>query len=1595
MAGRRRSTALVAALVSAVFLVLALVLHQQGLDRADKLSSVIGAFSGIFAILLTILQSIGPGAEPRPADPAIAESGAPAPGGRGRRWPERLLTLTDRLLGGPERRVQRLTERLARGFQSDEASPSLARLYRRAIRLALRLDPAAARSVHTAYDDRIAEPLYTAAFTARDAAWLGAAVPAGPADALRVVVDIANRLGLRRVRDDARDRLVIVTAEGADPAAVIDTLEHLRRRNVLDEHTVRRAVTVYGRRRSLEAERDRWSRLFLALPAPLVPDLFPVALLLDRMDDAHRLMATPAEREQFMDRCLRSSDPATVRLALDQPYRPEHEASFRKLNIHMGALLLARHQPADALLYMREAGDTAGQSICHEQLRQYREAIEACPDDQPDRIAELVGRRLDEFDDMLRRRQFTEVAEETVALRKRLRQVKPKTEGLLRCRRYLARHLEQVVAAGRGYFRRRLDDQPRDGRDEVYRQWSLFEEAAGELDAAAERAVDGNLARRASGLYRRNDRYGDAERVLRGDRSPESLRERAKARLAGNDVVGAAECLAEAGDWSEAVDLFIRDDRRSDAKQLLVDALGDDALQDRRLAEILRANAEFRELAELCLRGLARPDLAATATGELRRLSRERALPDTVQQRVDEALDTIDGRGRQAFETKVAGYVARARTEIGREYSDIFGLDLGTSTCVVAIYGGDPPGVHLCRWRGRDHFPSTISIDRDGNEHTGLSGEELDANGIVQHFAETKMEMGTDVMLDGRPAGTDEPVKVRYRPEEVAARLITHGRTVVETFLAGRVRQRVAELATADIGEARPDWLGWMDQNYQLTVERSRAIVTVPARFPLKANKATRDACRIAGVELVRLIHEPTAACLAATRHGEKVDGRVVLVDFGAGTLDISLVEVSENFYDVQKILGQYRFGSRDFNRAIELELTRQLERQGLQGLDAQSVKRAVTLAAERFKIQLSNVERVESPITGPGGTAIVQLTRARLDQILGTDYRTLRSYCREVEHRPGDRMILVGGPMHAPPIRAVVKDALGIQELPIGEWRTAVAWGAALQGAVLSRRLRTILLQDVTPLPLGIAVADGQDGQRFTTLVEANSRIPLKRTQVFSTHADNQTSVDIQVYNGDLEPETRIGSFVLADIPPAKRGEPEIEVAFDIDESCILTVTATDRKTRRERSVQFTDTTLLSPPDVDAMRDRLRRARREREQRDKFRELAAALGALADLAETSRAGQAWLELEGRRARFVVPRTSRPAEVQRELAALFNEGAAHKARLDAAVARLDRYRGDVRAFLTDRPADPDRALATGAALLEQTTGAHQEFTKLLARVVAWNRLLAQEAAVNTGSRQRFRQLHDVGDYRRALEGVDYARLGEPADLERALHCLAETRQAAEYETLLRRCAAALGHVLLDPDRPADLLAERPALVLAVRAVRADGVSVLGTGTATADRTAVVSAHWLRTAAAGVDGAEPRLKAGLRRGGPVAATRRDGGPPRTAVLELERPLGTPPPRVGYHATVRVGDRIWVPTRGNGSADWTVVSGIVDTFRHDPGHDRPLYGLEIELSPRSQGGPLINDLGEVVGLVVAEGGSDRAFAVGLHPGDFPAGTRGQRR
>jgi molecular chaperone DnaK len=343
------------------------------------------------------------------------------------------------------------------------------------------------------------------------------------------------------------------------------------------------------------------------------------------------------------------------------------------------------------------------------------------------------------------------------------------------------------------------------------------------------------------------------------------------------------------------------------------------------------------------------------------------------------------------------------------------------------------------------------------------------------------------------------------------------------------VRERLRELAAADLGQVREEWLTWADQNFDLRLERPRAVVTIPAYFRNNQKHATRTACKIAGIDLVRLIHEPTAACIEAARQ-RHLTGTILVVDLGAGTLDFSLLDVSDGLYEAKAVGGDASFGSRDFDEAIVGALKTQLTDQGVTiSPTGGSAQRRLEVAAEKLKIDLSSQAQAQYVMRGlAGGTDVtVELDRAQLAVILTELLGKLRETCaafKEAElgkpARAPERMVLIGGPMLSPMVREAVEEAFGLKATLVRDPRLAVACGAAIQAAVLDGKCRNFLLMDITPLSLGVRTKTG-----YAELVAAHTPIPVRKSDTFTTTQDSQSEVQIEIFNGSLDGEAKIGA--------------------------------------------------------------------------------------------------------------------------------------------------------------------------------------------------------------------------------------------------------------------------------------------------------------------------------------------------------------------------------------------------------------------------------------------------------------------------------------
>ncbi len=484
----------------------------------------------------------------------------------------------------------------------------------------------------------------------------------------------------------------------------------------------------------------------------------------------------------------------------------------------------------------------------------------------------------------------------------------------------------------------------------------------------------------------------------------------------------------------------------------------------------------------------------------------------------------------------------------------IIGIDLGTSnSAAAALIGGRPTIIPSAEGAsiGGKAFPSVVAFTEDGQR---LVGEP------ARRQAVTNTE-GT-VMAIKRKMGTGEKVKIKdkeFSPQDISAFIL----------------QKIKQDAEAFLGD---------------TVEK--AVITVPAYFNDNQRQATKDAGEIAGLEVVRIINEPTAASLAYGLD-KKSDQKILVYDFGGGTLDVSLMEVGDGVFEVKSTSGDTQLGGTDMdNLVIDYIAEDFMNKEGIDLRSDKTANQRLREAAEKAKIELSttmqtsiNLPFITANQAGPKHLEMT-LTRSKLEELVMPVIVKTRQPMEQAIKDAGlstsdiTTIILVGGPTRMPVVQKFVSDIVGKEAERGVDPMECVAMGAAIQAGVLEGDVKDVLLLDVTPLSLGIETM----GEVFTQLIERNTTIPTKKSQIFSTAAENQTSVDIHVLQGEramAHDNTTLGRFTLVGIPPAPRGIPQIEVTFDIDANGIIHVTAQDKGTGKEQKITITSPHKLSEDEI------------------------------------------------------------------------------------------------------------------------------------------------------------------------------------------------------------------------------------------------------------------------------------------------------------------------------------------------------------------------------------------------------------------------------
>lgn len=1515
-------------------------------------------------------------------------------------------------------RLRRTVGKVEAAFRTDLRTEKdlrqAATLYGEVVRAVAETRPALALCLFRCFDTRLPAESYPLAFRPDDEGWLRRLADQEDQDALRLVMGLSARLSLHTPLVAARDRLAGLLGRHGDAGELVGQLLAWQDMRLLDVRVLETVVRDHLRHSSLEQNAAAWADLFAHLPVALLPDIFEVRLFLGRGADAVRLADTPARQQAALECCLRSGQLGEVTAGLELAERTT-SALVPVLHGRAGELLFQAGRYAEALPHHQAAGHAGRASECHERLGDIGAALAACPAGEPDRLIRLAGLRLPQIDELVERRDLGEALRQVDELVHHLDRARVSTAGLTACREEASRQRAAIMATGRRHFADRVRQAAAADRSAAFQAWSRFEEAAGAWTEAAGRAEDAGDRYRAHRLYCRAGRFGQADRVIEDERSPEALATRAASLEAGGDLVAAARLFEEAGRFEEATALFIAAGDFAAAAGCIVRWRGDEALEDPRLIDCLRRTGDIEQLVRRCLQtaeaadvaGRGKPAGSSAAAGtparsaglgtdELRRLRADALVPSYLLPEVDAVLAAADRTARRPFEARAAQWVAAARGETDRRFAGIWGFDLGTTTCTAAIYDRRAEQVVLCRARNETQFPSTLSLDSDGNELVGLRGEEILGGRVRGHISGSKRRMGTRQAYRIRDRS--------YRPEEVAARLIRHARGLVEGHLTEQVRERVGELARAALGEVRDEWLTWAERNHDLRITREQVVVTIPAYFRNNQKRATRDACRIAGVQAVRLIHEPTAACMSVARQ-RRLTGRVVVVDLGAGTLDVSLVEVNEDLYEVHRVLGDNNYGGNELDEAVTEALSARLRGDGIPVAPKSTARRRLAVAAEYLKVCLSSQDHAEYWLPGlvDNRDARVDLDRDSLAAILDKPLSRLRDICRtfsrtlvddpKTSGRP-DHLVLIGGPMLSPQVRGMVAEAFGLKPTVVADPRTAVASGAAIQAAVLAGVLREQVLLDVTPLPLGIRVMDDKDQETFSVVIDPNTRIPVERKETYSTYSDNQTAIQVEVFNGDLDASARIGQFRLSDIPALPRGVPQIEVTFAIDANCLLTVTAHDLGTGRRQSIQVDDATLLSPAELDTM------ARRREEQEERLHrqtmvaELRNQLHELVIEAEQDDGAALLAEFRDRLAAFRPTSEARDPQTETLLAEMFNPISGME--LERELADTAETLRDLVVNAKDHLGQETAASAVDPALLRHLTSRLEReldrLRPLLGRLTQYNAALVRFAVTAVDPLRLFRERHAAGDHAHALTVLGAATPDQPEDVERLLQCLAVVGDTSRYRQLLTDSADRLP---VQPARPlgpgsspeAESFHREIGLAqVAVANTLAGGIQVLGGGFLISAWLAVTSRHWL------VDhsGSRPEDLDPTR-----VTVVSDTGTHRVedvllpdvphcdvALLRLAKAAQmpqVPPLRLGYPNLAHIGDQVAVVTAPAGAEARTVSRGIIERFEAFPEQQLRVIRTSLAVPPTDSGNPLFNDLGEVIGVLTI-GGTPTATATG---------------
>lgn len=1330
---------------------------------------------------------------------------------------------------------------------------------------------------------------------------------------------------------------------------------------------------------------DPWQSFFTQLQPEELPPIHQVYALVDRyMEAADLAQAAQDDRSAMRYLMLLAGQENALRL-LNLANRLGDENAIAQAHDKVAESFWQENNYATALTHFQQAGNLERVSDCHQRLGELSLAIQSRPVITPEWVQEIRDLLENRVRLHIDRQEFLAA----VSLLKTVLEAWQEKSQVAEAER-TQRWLTEAMRTARSALNAELSSSEGESTD-LFKRWSLLEEAAGnylEAGLQAEKAQDYFAA---SVLFEKAGAFGQALVALQST-TPQAVDTRKKAQLleAGGDFFMAASLYEQLGDTEQAIALYAQAGEFVRAAELRQQQLDDESiLFDHQFQELLQKAGQVEQLAQLCAAKANTPGQSSTEKARLWRRIKDLAQQGLLGQKwldlVAIELPTIEVPKRQRFEQQAHKWVKNATKEVLADYIDAIGLDLGTSNSVVCLYNKREKKPEVVEKRRQRQIPSVFAIDQSGQELVGVNIPELLSKSPRAIITKAKREMGTDRKF--RAAGQE------YRAEEISARIIKFAREFAREYLQTKIAAKLSSIAAKNMGSTPPaDWVNEFLAQHPPVIPLNNIVITVPAYFNEAQKQATKTAGFLADINLLRLIHEPTAACLAQRIHEYKTE-TILVADLGAGTFDLSIIQAGDGVFEVQQIEGDNALGSADLDEIIYTHFSECAKTETGQEI-ARNSQAATRLrqACEELKIELSTQSEwtIDLPYLIGDRTIQLTLTRTELEQLAFPWLEKIRITCQKIHSQP-TRILLIGGGGLMPAVRKCINDVFHLEPNSAYDPLTVVARGAALQASILMGEVDNTLLVDVVPFSLGIKCRVQSGEFKFDRVIGKHTKIPTNKVQRYTTSEDNQTFVRIEVFQGESpvpEENFKIGEFILQGIPIAAAGIPQIDVQFDIDSNCLLTVTARDVGTGNEQRIAIADSHLLTPAQMNSLQMRFRESQLYQLSLTNLEKLIAQLRATlhevetADIASLSTRFQHRIQTyEQNRQRYLPTATDNNTllEIYGDRLQLENKTTLALDQwhtLSRSIQLWLDHHGSLNWRATEITTQVQQLLEDGEPLLQRAQTAKINIIDIATNYQRWLSVL-ENLPMNPDAHPQELAQHFLHLQRYSEALIQFERLAAPLSVEQVelgLEILARVRQREAYTALLQQYSNTLG--VYQPDFT--------SLNHSVRIYTSSAVWIqvnLGDGTASGSGF-VISPHYIAT--------NRHVVINDKTGNCVASQAvqvitKDGilpvvsihlpswGTDDVAILQIQPASNSLTPlRLGFSELVEVGERIMTlgfpsPELGGFAENLYCNTGLINRVRPSSLCSERVLEVSIPLQGGISGAPILNLLGEVIGLL----------------------------